>query len=143
MQHHAQTPLLVSTLFVLSGCKGKSTPHADVESLIEKTLNNMVYVEGCSFMMGNIGYEVPEDDPNGTWVTMEDGRKSYRIPFPGCSNSCFPIHKVSLSGYYINKYETTIGEYDVYTQANDLPLVYPERRSLESGNYLPDRPVYI
>ena len=123
-------------------CKEDKTPPADVESLIEITMSNMVFVEGGSFMMGNIGYEVPEDDPNGTWVTMEDGRKSYRIPFPGCSNSCYPIHKVTLSSYYINKFETTIGEYDLYTQANELPLVHEGQRGI-NDNFLPDRAVYL
>nr|WP_050762896.1 formylglycine-generating enzyme family protein [Reinekea blandensis] len=135
----------ISVSIGVSGCNDQTPPKDSdpIDALIEKTLNNMVYVGGGSFMMGNIGYEVPEDDPNGTWITMEDGSKSYRVPFPGCSKSCFPIHKVNLSGFYINKYETTIGEYDVYTEANGLPMVYPERRELKSGNYLPDRPVYV
>ncbi|WP_425413961.1 formylglycine-generating enzyme family protein [Saccharospirillum impatiens] len=90
----------------------------------------MVYVEGGSFMMGDIGYEIPEDEPGGTWVTMEDGRESYRKPF-GCTASCYPVHKVTLTGYYLNKFEATYGGYDVYTEANGLPLVAERFRDRE------------
>nr|WP_051207171.1 formylglycine-generating enzyme family protein [Saccharospirillum impatiens] len=114
----------------------------EVQALIERTLANMVYVEGGSFMMGNVGYEVPEDDPNGEWLEMADGNMSYRIPFPGCGQSCFPVHKVTLSGYYIHKYETTIREYDLYTNTNDLPYIKADQRG-KNPNMEPDRAVYL
>jgi formylglycine-generating enzyme required for sulfatase activity len=47
------------------------------------------------------------------------------------------VHKVTLTGYYINKYEATVGEFDVYTRANKLPLLAEERRPY-SKNYEPD-----
>lgn len=120
-------PLLsVCAALPLTGCKDK-TPPEDVAELVERSLDNMVYVEGGSFMMGDVGYEVPEGEYGGAWVTMEDGRKSYRKEF-GCSASCYPVHKVTLTGYYISKFETTYGEYDVYTEANGLPLVREEKR---------------
>lgn len=142
--HRFAHALAVSLLVFAVGCKEQplQAEKDPVQALVEKSLDNMVYVEGGSFMMGNIGYEVPEDDPVGTWVTMADGSESYRVPFPGCSRSCFPIHKVNLSGYYINQYETTIGEYDVYTEANDLPMVHAEWRG-QTDNFLPDRAVYL
>ncbi len=135
----ALLPALI-TFPLLASCQQTDYP-PEVEDLIEKTLDNMVYVEGGSFMMGDIGYEIPEDEPGGTWVTMEDGRESYRKPF-GCSASCYPVHKVTLTGYYINKFETTYGEYDVYTEANGLPLVHEERRG-RSPAIQPEKPVYI
>lgn len=115
------------TLPLLASCQ-ETDYSPEVEALIEKTLDNMVYVEGGSFMMGDIGYEIPEDEPGGTWVTMEDGRESYRKPF-GCSASCYPVHKVTLTGYYLNKFETTHWDYDVYTEANGLPLVAEKYRN--------------
>lgn len=123
--------------------EGRFSEHPPViQALIERTLENMVYVEGGSFMMGNVGYEVPEDNPQGEWLEMADGTRSYRVPFPGCSQSCYPVHKVTLSGYYIHKFETTMGEYDTYTLANDLPLVKADERG-RNPNLEPDRAVYF
>ncbi|GGX70831.1 formylglycine-generating enzyme family protein [Saccharospirillum salsuginis] len=134
------TLLSACIVLPLTGCQGKAPPE-DVDALIERTLDNLVYVEGGSFMMGDIGYEVPESDPNGEWVTMADGSESYRRPF-GCGPDCSLAHKVTLSGYYINKYETTYGEYDVYTEANGLPMVHEDRRG-KSKAVVPEKPVYI
>lgn len=125
----------------LTGCKDQA-PLEGVADLVERTLDNMVYVEGGSFMMGDIGYEVPESDPDGAWVTMEDGQRSYRKPF-GCSASCYPVHKVTLTGYYLYKYEVTYGEYDVYSQTHDLPLVYEEDRGDTEEWIVPEQPVVL
>lgn len=131
MKCFPMVPLLsVCAVMSLPGCNDKAPPE-DVAELVKRTLDNMVYVEGGSFMMGDIGYEVPESDPEGAWVIMEDGSKSYRKPF-GCQEDCSYAHKVTLTGYYIYKYEVTYGEYDVYTQVNGLPLVEEESRNKNS-----------
>ncbi|MFQ3230218.1 MAG: sulfatase modifying factor 1 [Reinekea sp.] len=141
--HLNKASLLISIIFfTLTGCQSNPKHSAEVEALIQRTLDNMVFVEGGSFMMGNIGYEVPESDPEGEWVTMEDGRQSFRKPFPGCSDSCYPIHKVTLTGFYINKFETTLGEYDVYSRAKNLPLIQPKRRG-DTGSYTPSSAIYV
>ena len=114
----------------------------EVQALIERTLNNMVYVEGGAFMMGNVGFEVPEDDPNGEWLEMADSTRSYRIPFPGCSESCYPVHKVTLTGYYIHKYETVMRDFDLYTKTNGLPYIKADQRG-KNPNMEPDRAVYL
>ncbi|GGX70839.1 formylglycine-generating enzyme family protein [Saccharospirillum salsuginis] len=131
---------LLIGLPLIAACQDPAPPE-DVDALIERTLDNLVYVEGGSFMMGDIGYEVPESDPDGEWVTMADGSKSYRKPF-GCNAGCYPMHKVTLTGYYINKYETTYGEYDVYTEANGLPRAMAEVRG-KAVAVQPERPVYV
>lgn len=128
--------------FSLLSCQSNPKNSDEVEALVQRTLDNMVFVEGGSFMMGNIGYEVPESDPEGEWVTMEDGRQSYRKPFLGCSDSCYPIHKVTLTGFYINKYETSLGEYDVYSKANNLKLIKSDRRDV-TGSYTQNSAIYL
>ena len=78
----------------LIGCdkKGESIQHA---------IDNMVYVKGGSFDMGDF---CPETT-------------GYACAMGGS----FPVHKVTLDGFYIARYKVTYQDYDVYTYENDLP----------------------
>ncbi|AJQ97923.1 formylglycine-generating enzyme family protein [Gynuella sunshinyii] len=119
--------LLALLSLTLPACGDESPYSPEVKALIKQTLKHMVYVEGGSFVMGDVGYEVPETNPQGEWVPMADGSMSYRMPF-GCDMDCIERHKVTLSGFYLNQYETTYAEYDTYTEANGLPLVREDLR---------------
>jgi len=60
-----------------------------------------VFVEGGTFTMGK----------NGVSIARE--------------------HQVTLDSYSISKYETTLKEFDLYTELNNLELVYPNYRNQE------------
>ena len=58
-------PVLMLSLLTLTAC-GKDSPYSpEVEALVKQTLKNMVFVKGDSFVMDDVGYEVPEDEPGG------------------------------------------------------------------------------
>jgi sulfatase modifying factor 1 len=69
-----------------------------VQLLKARTLQQMVFVEGGTFMMGDVGYI----DGNGD--------KQYFAPSP----KVFPVHQVTLTSYSMNSLETTLGDYDIY-----------------------------
>ena len=93
----------------LIGCQAKpavSTPAA-IQSLANKTKEQLVLVQGGEFQMGDFG----------------EIHNSEKLPYSGERHDG-PIHSVSLSTYSISKHKVTLGDYDVYTGANNLPLTY-------------------
>ncbi len=70
----------------------------NVQKVIDKAVDNLVFVKGGSFMMGDGGY-------------LYKGNKVHWSPW----SDNFPAHKVTLDSYSISKYEVTFWEYDVYT----------------------------
>ena len=100
-------------LILLTACSRPSvaqddrTGHTDpeIQSLIERTYKNMIFVEGGSFMMGDPGDELVAafgDDAFFYYLPCEDNR---------------PAHQVRLDSYYLGRYEITYGEHDVFTVA--------------------------
>jgi formylglycine-generating enzyme required for sulfatase activity len=85
--------------------KAKNSEH---QALVDRTLQNMVFVEGGSFMMG---------DQKNTHVDIF-GNEVYNYYFPGAEfDNARPAHKVTLDNYYMGKYEVTYEEHDVFTAA--------------------------
>ncbi|MBM3114923.1 formylglycine-generating enzyme family protein [Jeongeupia naejangsanensis] len=61
-------------------------------NLKRKVVNDLVFVEGGTFDMGDWGPYVPKADSR-------------------------PVHTVQLTGFYISRYKTTYAEFDTYTDA--------------------------
>ena len=94
-----------ATLYGLNLNPSKHLPRlkvtqADVDALIDRTYEQMVFVEGGEFLMGDIMHD-------GLYSTWGDDNK--------------PAVKVSLDSYSIGAYEVSYGDFDIYTAANDLP----------------------
>ncbi len=96
-------------LFALFGCEETGAVSkseipkvtvAEVADLINKSLDDMVFVEGGTFMMGDAG-----DPENGLPWTIWKNNK--------------PAHKVTLDSYYIGKYEITYREHDIFAAAQN------------------------
>ena len=116
---------LVVALIALAGCRTEADIQKDVDALVRKTLDNMVFVEGGSFMMGD--FRDPESGLYHTW---------------GADSK--PAHKVTLDSYHIGKYEVTWGEYDLYTEANDLPrLLWDKDWQREAYDRQPQYPAGV
>ena len=77
----------------LSNLKGHLSSVPNLQQELDKLANNMVYVQGGTFMMG-FG-----DDGQFTVVTHADESET--------DNDEKPTHRVTLSSYYICKYEVT------------------------------------
>ncbi len=83
---------------------------AQVKTLVEKARQDMVYVEGGEFLMGDFGHL---DSVEKLPYTSQPYNK--------------PLHKVVLDSFSISKYKVTYAEYDVYTKAKGLPLIETEK----------------
>lgn len=77
-----------------------SSQQRAVTELVVRALDNMAFVEGGTFMMGEFGWP------------CEPGSKKL------CNVDIWPnndhLHKVILDDFYLSKYETTLGDFDVY-----------------------------
>lgn len=87
--------ITVSLACALQACSGDSS---DVNKLLESSRNNMVFIEGGTFTMGQVIYN-------------------------GQPTQFYTPHKVTLSSYYIDKDNVSFGNYDTYTKATDQPLI--------------------
>ncbi len=96
---------------VISSCKAQVTKE-EKEWLIKKTLNDLVFVRGGTFEMGDVGYI----DSLGNHQYFL-GRKD-----------ALPVHQVTLDSYSMGKLEVTYKEFDMFCSATGEELVAYEFR---------------
>ncbi|MEB0098609.1 SUMF1/EgtB/PvdO family nonheme iron enzyme [Pseudomonas sp. DC1.2] len=159
------------TLLLLAGCQAPSTPlpkseklssdkvariaatiehkyptlSADIRSTLLNTvvssLDNMVFVEGGEFQMGDFGW-VFDDDPSNMceWPCGVEPERMGRISMHGDDDF---VHPVKLSSYYLSKFQTTLADFDLFFIAQGKPLFdaeYREREDLKVKLYAPNLP---
>ncbi|MFP5302821.1 SUMF1/EgtB/PvdO family nonheme iron enzyme [Cobetia sp. SIMBA_158] len=78
-----------------------------IDTLIQKTKDALVRVEGGSFQMGDFG----PIDPNLTG-------NNKGLPYSAEQDNK-PLHKVTLDTFYMSPTKVTYADYDIYTQATD------------------------
>ncbi|ENV22748.1 formylglycine-generating enzyme family protein [Acinetobacter bereziniae] len=71
-----------------------------VQSLLDKTQKELIFVKGGSFMMGDFG---PQHSKDG-------------LPYDG-DGDAVPLHKVTLSDYKLSASKATYADFDIYTAA--------------------------
>ena len=86
-----------------------------LEALKAKVLDDLVFVKGGTFLMGDFGPLQSKE----------------HLPWDNKSNSS-PLHKVTLTSYSISKYLVTKAEADLYSEANNLPQVGGQVRDVIS-----------
>jgi formylglycine-generating enzyme required for sulfatase activity len=96
----------------------------ELRNFLSTTTKNMVFLRGGTFEMGDWGPEVNKDG----------------LPFDGSRDSK-PLHKVTLSGFYIGKYPVTYAEFDVFTAARRLPRINQDNFSKSFRK--PDNPAGV
>lgn len=107
-----------------------SSQRTAVMELVVRALDNMVFVEGGTFMMGEFG------------VPCEPGSNDI------CHSDLFPdndySHEVTLDDYHLSKYETTLGDFDLYREVIGKEPYAPELREREDRQHLfePDLPAW-
>lgn len=93
-----------------------------VAELVVRALDNMAFVEGGSFMMGEFGWP------------CEPGSKQL------CNLDIWPdndhLHKVTLDDFYLSKYETNLDDFDLYREVMGREPYAPELRSREDRQQL-------
>jgi len=89
---------------------------SNLAELRERTLSDMIHIPGGSFMMGD--YELDVELLDGTmsrgWIHTAE--------------NFYPAHKVTLDSYYISRFKATNYDFDLYSDANGLPLLPPGSR---------------
>ncbi|WP_245750019.1 formylglycine-generating enzyme family protein [Marinobacter zhejiangensis] len=93
-----------------------------VTELVVRAIDTMVFVEGGTFMMGEFG------------VPCEPGSEET------CHADIWPdndaLHEVTLDDFYLSKYETTLGDFDLYRAVMGKAPYAPELRSREDRQHL-------
>ena len=111
---------------------------------VGRSLDNMVFVEGGEFQMGDFGWPY-DDDPKNLcdWPCGVDPERMGNISMYG--NDDF-VHPVKLSSYSFSKYQTTLGDFDLFFIAQGKPLFDAEdrnREDLQEKFYAPKLPAPV
>ncbi|MGD8232750.1 formylglycine-generating enzyme family protein [Vibrio sp. TRT 1302] len=113
----------------------KHYPDADSElkqniaEVAVKSIENMVFVEGGSFIMGDFRMPCMNDDLNRpVWTPEANCYSGVEMVSSGADIQ----HEVTLSSYSLSKYEAEMLDYDIYLQAFNRPF---EQRKID-GQYL-------
>ncbi|MGY2293608.1 formylglycine-generating enzyme family protein [Pseudomonas sp. SDO528_S397] len=107
-----------------------------------QSIDNMVFVEGGQFDMGDFGWICDYDEKNVcTWPCGEEPERLCSIS-PEADNKF--MHPVKLSSYYFSKFQTTLGDFDLFFVANGHPLFDTEKRTREDlkFRYKPNLPAF-
>ncbi len=130
--------LILITVLPLVSCdqqkqvaKVPEKPGAELSSFIAEIKENLVYVEGGEFLMGDYGEQYGPE----------------HLPYDARQHSK-PLHKVELTGYSIGKFKTSNKEYQFYLAYNNLPGRNIDLRSglgqlWREVNMTPETPAHV
>ncbi|WP_095171838.1 SUMF1/EgtB/PvdO family nonheme iron enzyme [Pseudomonas sp. Irchel 3H3] len=107
---------------------------------VVQSLDNMVFVEGGEFQMGDFGWPHDDDPANMCdWPCGVDPDRMGPISM-GVDNKF--VHLVKLSSYSLSRFQTTLGDFDLFFIAQGKPLFDAELRKRENlqFRYQPDLP---
>ncbi|MBU1331983.1 MAG: formylglycine-generating enzyme family protein [Gammaproteobacteria bacterium] len=89
-------------------------------STVVRSLDEMVFIEGGEFEMGDFGAPCDFDQTNmGTWPYGYEPDEL--CPITGKFDDDY-LHQVRLSSYYLASYQTRLGDFDVFRASLGLPL---------------------
>ena len=111
--------LAALSLTTLAGCDAINDWYA-IE-MVQRNMDNMVFVEGGEFLMGN---------PGG-WAMGAD---------------TVPAHEVVLDDFYIQKYEVTQGDFEVFVEASGYVVQgrrYEKKKELSPNRFAEDLPAAV
>lgn len=99
-----------------------------IAEIAVKAIENQIFVEGGTFMMGDFGMKCKSDRYAPTW---EEGTVCYAT----VDLDDKPAHQVILSSYSLSKYETSLYEKERYHLAHGLPLPYERMRKKKPNHW--------
>ncbi|QCY15459.1 hypothetical protein ELQ88_13385 [Pseudomonas sp. MPC6] len=163
--------LPLCTLLLLTGCQAQPSPLPKSEKLspykvsqiaatieqkypklstevrgkllntVVQSLDNMVFVEGGEFQMGDFGWPYDDDPTNMCdWPCGVAPERMGHISMDGDDDF---VHPVKLSSYSLSKFQATLGDFDLFFIAQGKPLFdaeYRERENLKIKRYAPNLP---
>ncbi|MFI8738358.1 formylglycine-generating enzyme family protein [Ectopseudomonas toyotomiensis] len=96
---------------------------------VVRSLDEMVFIEGGEFEMGDFGAPCDFDQTNmGTWPYGYEPDELCPIT-PKFDDDY--LHQVRLSSYYLASYQTRLGDFDLFRTSQGLPLFDAEYRDRE------------
>ncbi|MDD2050620.1 formylglycine-generating enzyme family protein [Pseudomonas putida] len=108
---------------------------------VVQSLDNMVFVEGGEFQMGDFGWPYDDAPTNMCdWPCSVDPEQMGRISMHGDDDF---VHPVKLSSFSLSKYQTTLGDFDLFFIAQGKPVFDAEdrkREDLQELFYAPNLP---
>jgi sulfatase modifying factor 1 len=107
---------------------------------VVRSLDEMVFIEGGEFEMGDFGAPCDFDQTNmGTWPYGYEPDELCPIT-PKFHDDY--LHQVRLSSYYLASYQTRLGDFDLFRTSQGLSLFGEELREREDlqFRYRPDNP---
>ena len=104
-----------------------------VLNTVVQSIDNMVFVEGGQFDMGDFGWACEYDETDVcTWPCGQEPEQLCQISRNGDDDF---VHSVNLSSYYLSKYQTTVRDFDVFFTAQGkevFDVKFREREDLKS-----------
>ena len=169
----ARLLLSVSFFALLTGCEAQSQPLPESEKLstdkvkaiaeriessypdlsrdlreqilatVVRSLDDMVFIEGGEFEMGDFGTLCEYDPANmGTWPY---GQEPERLcPITRFNNDDY-LHQVLLSSYHLSRYQTRQEDFDLFRTSQGLPLFNAEERERQdlTHYFAPNNPAPV
>ncbi|WP_163832521.1 formylglycine-generating enzyme family protein [Spartinivicinus ruber] len=123
LKKYTLLPWLSLTIVLSTGCNAESddvTQNEDVKKLIKHTLDNMVFVKGGSFMMGDFGI-------------IQNGQ---RLRVTRYKDDDY-VHKVTLDSFYMYKYEVNNWEINIFKKYNPIDWELPKYNKAEAADDMP------
>lgn len=109
--------------------------HDEVLRVVVRSLDEMVFIEGGTFEMGDFGWKCDFNPAEVcTWPCGAPKESLCNITM----NSDAPLHEVELSSYYLAAKKTTLGDFDLYRSLLDKDPVRSELRNRERLKYVFD-----
>ncbi|WDH35665.1 formylglycine-generating enzyme family protein [Pseudomonas chlororaphis] len=100
-----------------------------VLATVVQSIDNMVFVEGGQFDMGDFGWACEYDEKDVcNWPCGQKPEQLCNISRNGDDDF---VHAVKLSSYYLAKFQTTIGEFDTFFISQNKELFDAEYRERE------------
>ncbi|WP_442107756.1 formylglycine-generating enzyme family protein [Pseudomonas sp. NUPR-001] len=158
------------TLLLLAGCQAQSYPMPESQKLpaekvvqiavtieqkypelptemrskllntVVQSLDNMVFVEGGEFQMGDFGWPYDDDPANlCDWPCGVEPEQMGHITIFGDDDF---VHPVKLSSYHLSRFQVKLEEFDLFFVAHGKPLfdtAFREREDLKF-RYRPNLP---
>jgi formylglycine-generating enzyme len=140
--------LILVAALLLPACRPAASadpPPEEIRALIERSLAQMVFVEGGSFMLGDVGAYITEESYRRGWeyeLVDPDHPGAVHLPWTRYDNDKPPV-EVTLSNYHISKYEVTYGEYDVFTETTGRPYIINPEREANRPSRAPNQPAAV
>ncbi|MGY2293607.1 formylglycine-generating enzyme family protein [Pseudomonas sp. SDO528_S397] len=114
-----------------------------VLNTVVQSIDNMIFIEGGQFDMGDFGWICDYDEKDVcSWPCGQDPERLCNISRE--SDNKF-IHPVKLSSYYLSKFQTTLGDFDLFSTVQGKPVFNAEYRDSEKlkNRYAPNLPTPV